>query len=355
MLTALEASALSCPGEQRAGIVAKLRANLQREYVWGLLVRSGEALAREAPALAALLQRSRDDASLFVDAIPCQQAALVASTCGREDDAGWVAAQVGLALRHAGVLDPWSVRFRTPRRVRFAAWVSPPLGELDTAELEDVEARGWVRLPALAVQEGSFAVLPNELDEVCPIEAPRFRWKPSDAIPDCVAALSTSLDVLARDAPEYLGWIEHGIHTIVPVDSPPDANVSKSIQNVDGVVVIGLPADSATLGELLVHEASHQLLHLVEPVVAISNGYDTHQYFSPFARADRDVRRMLLGFHAFANIAAYYLRIGGNDADKWLAQWFPALERSHRAIAMSKGLTPHGRALFEPVASLIGL
>jgi HEXXH motif-containing protein len=324
-------------------------------------MRSGETLAREAPALAAVLEQSRDDVRSFTGVIPRQQAALVSAACGKEDDTAWVAAQVGLSLRHAGVFDPWRARFRSARRVRYADWVSPPLEELDTAQLEDIDAarpeeihvRGWSRLTALTVRGRSLAIVPHELREVCPIEA--NGWKSRDFVPDCVTAFSSSLEVVAHRAPEYLDWIADGVHTIVPVEPPPGVSVSGSRQNVDGVVVIGLPVDSVSLGELLVHEASHQMLHLVEAAAAISNGYDEHQYFSPFARAERDIRRMLVGFHAFANIALYYLRVGGHIAEKWHAQWFPALETCHRALVTSPGLTPHGRALFEPVASSIRL
>ncbi|HEX4341223.1 MAG TPA: HEXXH motif-containing putative peptide modification protein [Polyangiaceae bacterium] len=361
MLTAKETAALSCPGERRDEIVARLRASHQRDYVWGLLVRSGETLARDAPALAALLVQSRDDVRSFASAIPVQQAALVAAACGKEDDAVWAAAQVGLALRHAGVHAPWSARFRTPRRVRYAGWVSPPLEELDVAHLEeldaarsgDVSVRGWVRLAALTVRERSLAIVPRELRDICPIDADR--WKTADSVPDCVAAFTESIDVVARGAPEYLDWIADGVHTLVPVEPPPGVSVSGSRQNVDGVVIIGLPVDSVSLGELLVHEASHQMLHLVEAAATISNGYDDRKYYSPFARAERDIRRMLVGFHAFANIALYYQRVGGHIARAWHAQWSPALEACHHALVASPGLTSHGRALFEPVASSIRL
>jgi HEXXH motif-containing protein len=354
MPSAIEVAALSCPGERsvRGAIVARLRANLQRVYVRGLLARSGETLAREAPELAASLERAREDV-LFAKTIPCQQAALVAAVRGDENDAVWVAAQVGLALRHAGAQDPWSVRFATRRRVRFGAWVSPPVERIDSAALDNLGARGWTRLPELAVGSRSVAVVPEELREVCPIEV--ASWKASDEIPACTADFSESLELVSRAAPAYIDWIGDALHTIVPVDSPAGATTSKSFNNVDGVVMIGLPADCAELGELLVHEASHGLLHLVEPVTALSNLCDDRRYHSPFARADRDIRRILVGFHAFANIAAYYQRLGGPAANEWLARWFPALETCHRVLVASPGLTAHGRALFEPVASRIGL
>ena len=356
MVAPLEISAPSCPGERapQAAVVARLRANLQRTYLWGLLARSGDALERDAPELTAILARAEvDDDVAWTKTVLRQQAALVAAASGTEPDACWVAAQVGPALRDGGVEGEWRARFATPRRARYGDFVSPPIEEIDTMALDRLEARGWARLPVVDVDACALAMVPSELREICPVDA--AAWKPAGQVAACESALAASLEVVRQAAPGYVDWIHDALHTIVPVDSPPGAETSMSFPNVDGVAMIGFPADAAALGELLVHEASHVLLHLIEPVSALSNLGDGREYFSPFVQKPREIRRILVGFHAFANVAAYYRRLGGVRADRWLAVWLPRLSYCHDVLAASRGLTPSGRALFEPVAAQIGL
>ena len=82
--------------------------------------------------------------------------------------------------------------------------------------------------------------------------------------------------------------------------------MSSSDARAPGVVRLSLAHDAATIGELLVHEATHAYVHLLEHAGPVDDGSDATLYYSPFKRAMRPIRAILLAFHAFANVALFY-------------------------------------------------
>jgi HEXXH motif-containing protein len=64
--------------------------------------------------------------------------------------------------------------------------------------------------------------------------------------------------------------------------------------------------DPLLLGEMLVHEASHQYYFIATRHGPVVDPGDEQQFYSPFASRFRPLERIVLGFHAFANVYLYY-------------------------------------------------
>jgi HEXXH motif-containing protein len=118
--------------------------------------------------------------------------------------------------------------------------------------------------------------------------------------------------------------------------------------------IISFPALSVRVAEGLIHESSHPLFHFALLDTLFANGQDQRLYYSPYRRADRPIDRILLAFHAFANVALFYRRLRTVPEFKDLAA---AEIESHRellapmatVLEQSDGLTPDGRAFFEAI------
>jgi HEXXH motif-containing protein len=125
---------------------------------------------------------------------------------------------------------------------------------------------------------------------------------------------------------------------------------------------MSLPVEPIKVAELLVHESSHQYFHYLEIDTLPTNGRDKNLYPSPYVEKDRPIDRILLSFHAFANIVLFYracLSAGLTEdrhlADESIAYNCPILARFGEVLEQSPGLTEAGRELFEPLRDRLRL
>jgi HEXXH motif-containing protein len=114
-----------------------------------------------------------------------------------------------------------------------------------------------------------------------------------------------------------------------------------------------------TLAENLVHEASHQYFHLAQRVAPVTSGVDTRRYYSPAVGRSRPLDRLMIAFHAFANVAAFYSELAASgssfeaDARRQIAMLSPKLAQLREPLIGNPDVTPFGRALVRPVDSLL--
>lgn len=173
---------------------------------------------------------------------------------------------------------------------------------------------------------------------------------------DIADTLRETACLLRRHAPHYLHWVQGALAALVPLRRPENAYQSFSLMGVNATVFACFPVPPLKLAELLVHEVSHQYYHFAQFRTSFSNGTDQALYYSPFVQKKRPIERILIGFHAFANIALFYRSslAGGLRDDRALAE--KELESNLRHLGpMAKDLeatsdlTPTARGLFEPL------
>jgi hypothetical protein len=166
------------------------------------------------------------------------------------------------------------------------------------------------------------------------------------------STLDEALLMIRSHAPAYLAWIEDAVDAIIPVLPPAGGYGSGSEAGLHGIIHASFPIRPLGLAESLVHEASHQYFHIAELDTLMSNGQDTRLYLNPYTHKERPIGRILLAFHAFANVALLYracLEGGVLEAKKELEVHLESGEGFDAALRGSDGLTPSGRVLYQAI------
>lgn len=169
-------------------------------------------------------------------------------------------------------------------------------------------------------------------------------------------ALSEGLDLLRRSAPNYYHWVCRILRYLGVVKSPEDIMRSGSLDWFWGAVTVSNNQNPLSICEMLIHECSHQYFNLVSRLGEPSN--NPNLYYSPFPRAQRPIKKILLGYHAFGNVFLFYRECLSDTA---LAA---ECERRMRAVqndlsivqdlvSDSQNWTPIGQALIRPLVRRI--
>jgi HEXXH motif-containing protein len=171
-----------------------------------------------------------------------------------------------------------------------------------------------------------------------------------------IANLREAFAVLQEYAPEYLPWVRDSLRYVVPLSPPaPDVRRSYSVKGLHGVVFMSFPASPLKTAETLVHECAHQHYHLAEEWFRLANGRDERSYYSVYVRKERPIDRVLIAFHAFANVVLFHracIAANAPFADACasiVAENEPHLAEFKTFLGGSNGLTKAGRAIWEPV------
>lgn len=172
----------------------------------------------------------------------------------------------------------------------------------------------------------------------------------------CGIALAAALDDLSRFSPALFTWVTSVIREIVPLRSIVGELASSSSPWDCGTVGITVDSRSVIVSEMLVHEASHQHFFIAKHLGKFDNGTDLKEYFSPMAKQNRTIEKILLAFHAIGNMLIMHsLFIEGSHSDVSLSvERISILSRKLRCIegilVNSKALTPLGRAIYDPLS-----
>lgn len=170
-----------------------------------------------------------------------------------------------------------------------------------------------------------------------------------------VEGCSQALRILELYAPPYQLWVSRVIRRVILLRVEDGVMKSGSTNKLLGLIYMSSSRKPMPLAEMLVHEASHQYLNLLCRVGPISDGTDATLYYSPAVRRPRPLERILVAYHAFANMELLYRRCldGGIDDDGYCASnqatLLPQLEQLESPLLDNPALTPVGRALFEPL------
>jgi HEXXH motif-containing protein len=125
-----------------------------------------------------------------------------------------------------------------------------------------------------------------------------------------IAVLQDAIADLARKDPDLLAEMTDLVRLIVPLENPMNyGSVSSSYVNMRGAICLSHSEDVKLQAETLIHEFSHQKLNqlmIVEPILLA--GQSGQVFYSPWRKDARRLRGLLLGAHAFLNVARYYLK-----------------------------------------------
>jgi HEXXH motif-containing protein len=170
-------------------------------------------------------------------------------------------------------------------------------------------------------------------------------------------AYESAYALLATYAAPYRAWVDRVVHSLVPIGLPAGRLLSSSFVDIPSVVALSFGSLPINLADCLVHEASHQHFYALTQLGRVDDGTDTGLYYSPGPRTERPIDKILLAYHAFANILLFYryARAHGFTDDGHTLRMERSCEDSvaqlTKPLESTRALTPIGRALFEPLAT----
>ena len=177
------------------------------------------------------------------------------------------------------------------------------------------------------------------------------------------SVLTDALKLIQEFAPDYHSWVTDVLRWIIPITPPDPATGAKtrafSMYGVPSIVHMSFPNNPLKVADLLIHECSHQYFHVAEDWFRLANGQDTNLYYSHYVKKERPIDRILIAFHAFANVSRFYIECLRNDApfadkakrelgghEQWLSEF-------NEHLKVTSGLTKAGRNLWQPLADLL--
>jgi len=173
--------------------------------------------------------------------------------------------------------------------------------------------------------------------------------------PDMVQSFSEAFAILSRYAPEYLTWIERVLRSVLVCRCRASRTRSSSWMHAPGIILVSSSTNPIEIAEMLVHESSHQYYYLISRLAAVVHGADTREYYSPAVQRSRPLSKILVAYHAFANILLFYralLRNGlAEDAycQAMEARLSTEVEELEQPLRNSSDLTTVGVDLYEPL------
>ena len=294
----------------------------------------------------------------------------------------------GLRAHLDGVHGKWAFRFSTPRHLRVHALRFPSViaGRIDADSVRGIaltlEAADGSAYDMLFQRSfgGAWQCSPSSrLDDLLTINFADAQMilLPDGAVPqrmlpnlpgakflqeaDLVYVserICRAIDLINEHSGNYVNWIGSVVPCLAPFDSPNQS--SGSHPSFPGLVVMSNDPRPAAIAEMLVHEASHQYFYLVALLGPVDDGSDAAEYYSPLVGRARPIDKLLLSFHALANMAlllrACMASRNIDDADycrRRLAVITAQAQTAEDALRKTASLTRLGKALWEPLAEIL--
>lgn len=292
------------------------------------------------------------------------------------------AAALGLRLAECGQSGEWSFSLGCRSRLRWGRWLLPEWDGISLAsdgteaELQlslgadrlslalSRDAEGWNAPGAEGLNYfGSSAhriiILPRHAIAIASF---RELWPMvADGLDaDMARTGARALDLLDRHAPVYRVWVERVIRHVIPLHFEKSFISSGSEAGQPGVIHMRYYPNAMATAEILVHEATHQYMHILCRLGDIDDGSDRRLYYSPIRQAERPLWAIVIAYHAFANVLLLYrlCRESGIEDDGYCTKQesllLPQLRELQRILANNHALTDVGRGLVEPLTERIG-
>lgn len=365
--------ALSCPYEPMdSASFEELVVTYGREYALLFIARFRPRLRKASPALLQFIERSLaqrlEFASTWDTAFASAQTAVLSPT---NADPIRTAVALALCLSANGHPGRWTIDGISLSGLRWGPWLLPQTDSLDhrsdgntsTIRLNKSERRHAFDVPS-AIREREHL---DRLAEIVLADGKNALLFPSardigqpalhDRDAQFGANLEAALLVIRRHAPEYFEWVARVLRTVTPAHPEEHRQISSSQASLPGEVKLSYPATATSTAEMLVHECSHQYMHIMCRMNDLSNGSDGKLYYSPAKGTTRPIEAIAIAYHAFANIALLYHSCLENNIPEraFCAEQLSAnitlLAALEEPLRTSRGLTDAGQALWRPLAS----
>ena len=153
-------------------------------------------------------------------------------------------------------------------------------------------------------------------------------------------------------------WIGYVLRDLIPLPDRSGMHNSGSEYLLPGVICVSNQNDPWALAEMLVHEATHQYLYILNRLGPLDDGTDQTLYFSPIRNMGRPIHFIVVAYHAFGNVLLFYRTVrdaisadreAGARIHRRVEELDPQLAGLEHALQTTKALTPLGRALWEPL------
>lgn len=247
-----------------------------------------------------------------------------------EVDAVDVLVEVALRLAARGRPGRWTATLCEERRLCWdGRWLLPAASDIS------IDSNGTAAAVELSAQDGGrFRVTLHRDDQGSLAGEPLIRvgvhrpitLLPSEAVPhDMIVEddfhsifefppitpamaqpFSAALEILDRHAPEYLGWIEQVLRGVLVCRCQESRTRSSSWMHGPGIILASWSVNPIEIAEMLVHESSHQYFYLVSRLGPVVDGNDSQFYYSPAVQRSRKLGKIVIGYHAFANVLLFY-------------------------------------------------
>jgi hypothetical protein len=171
--------------------------------------------------------------------------------------------------------------------------------------------------------------------------------------PEIIGVYREAVTLLAEYTPVYLPWILRVLCYVAPLHG--DNIRSGSVEDQFGIICVSLGLNAVELAESFVHEASHQYLNLLCRLGPVDDGTDTNSYYSPAMRKERPLNRIVLAYHAYANILLFYRLCrakGIADGDycaRRESELVSQVEQLGTPLRTNQALTSIGHGLCDPL------
>lgn len=154
---------------------------------------------------------------------------------------------------------------------------------------------------------------------------------------------------------KYSNWVAYAVRFIVGFPRDKENSFSGSYSDLSGVVKASFLSSPEKMCEVLIHEASHQYYHIACGLSDVDDGSDQTEYYSPPVGGNRPLSRILVAYHAFANITLFYRDCSsrtdalGSFARKNLPRYEEYTRQLAEPLTQSQSLTHVGKLIFQPL------
>lgn len=120
---------------------------------------------------------------------------------------------------------------------------------------------------------------------------------------------SNAFSFLKEHSPTYYAWVKSILQKIVVSDHDKPCMKSSSRYDSPGTVRISSHREPEKVAEMLVHESSHQYYYTISRILSLCDPHYTKLIYSPVKKCVRPLGAIVLAYHAFVNVALYYVEV----------------------------------------------
>jgi HEXXH motif-containing protein len=297
---------------------------------------------------------------------------VLATGFGATDAAGhrWLQAQAALSGMVTGVITHLTLETTVDRPLlvcgrRVAPGPVQLRGDIDALEIVGRdEVQRFCRHAGVWIAEGAeAAIVPTG---AAPLRLVGGGWHALCDAPDrslapdaqIVDQLAGALALLGEAAPEYRAWVLCLLKEVTPIRRPGEhvlASCSSALR--PGGIDVAVPASATETAEMLIHECSHQYLHMASWFGALVSEA-ARPHYSPLKGCERPLDRIVLGYHAFGNAMLAFAQLRAHGHAEVIANRYRVvsayLDELVKPLVDEVGLSGLGRELVRPLRTRLG-